>query len=156
MSDEGTYSRRLGPRDRQVRVGDAEREAVADVLRREHLAGRLDDDEFDTRLTRCLAAKTKTRPDERTGALPADEPRTPRVMGSSGRRPWPLPLCFLPLLFAAIFISHGRAAGLLVPLLIWFVVRTFVWRGYGFGGAQPAGGFEEIHPPAPRGLSPPF
>ena len=52
MSDEGGYSRRSGPRDRQLRVGDAERDAVADVLRREHLAGRIDSDEFDERVAR--------------------------------------------------------------------------------------------------------
>ena len=58
MPDEIAYSRRSGPRDRQLRVGNAEREAVVEILRREHLAGRLDNDEFDARLARCLAAKT--------------------------------------------------------------------------------------------------
>jgi hypothetical protein len=137
MADEGTYSRRSGPRDRRLRAGDAERQAVADILRREHLAGRLDDDEFEARLTRCLAAKTYAELDELIGDLLPDEPQAARAMRSAGWRPWPLPLCFLPLLFAAIVLSHGRAAGLLFPLLILFAVRTFVWRGGGWRRYRP-------------------
>ena len=67
MPEESNYSRRSGPRDRQLRVGNAEREAVADILRREHLAGRLDSDEFDERVARCLAAKTYAELDELIG-----------------------------------------------------------------------------------------
>ena len=132
MSEESNYSRRSGPRDRQLRVGDAEREAVADILRREHLAGRLDDDEFDERVARCLAAKTYTELDELIGDFPADEGQARRVMGSWGWRPWPLPLFFLPLVVAAIVFSHGRAAWLVVPFFVWFVVRPFFWRGFGW------------------------
>jgi DUF1707 SHOCT-like domain len=132
MSDEGNYSRRSGPRDRQLRVGNAEREAVAQVLRREHLAGRLDNDEFDERVARCLAAKTYAELDDLIGDFPADEREARRVMGRWEWRPWPLPLVFLPLLVAAIVVSHGRAAWLLVPFFIWFVVRPFFWRGFGW------------------------
>lgn len=130
MSDEGNYSRRSGPRDRQLRVGNAEREAVAQVLRREHLAGRLDNDEFDERVARCLAAKTYAELDDLIGDFPADEREARRVRGRWEWRPWPLPLVFLPLLVAAIVVSHGRAAWLLVPFFIWFVVRPFFWRGF--------------------------
>jgi hypothetical protein len=132
MSDEGNYSRRSGPRDRQLRVGNAEREAVAQVLRREHLAGRLDNDEFDERVARCLAAKTYAELDDLIGDFPADEREARRVMGRWEWRPWSLPLVFLPLLVAAIVVSHGRAAWLLVPFFIWFVVRPFFWRGFGW------------------------
>jgi hypothetical protein len=134
MPEATNYSRRSGPRNRQLRVGDAEREAVVDILRREHLAGRLDNDEFDERLARCLAAKTYAELDELIGDFPADE-RDPR-RGSwrdvwAWRRPWPLLL--LPLLALAIVFSHGRAAWLLLPFLFWFVVRPFFWRGFGWG-----------------------
>ena len=93
MSDDGHYSRRSGPRDRQLRVGDAEREAVADILRREHLAGRLDNDEFDERVARCLAAKTYAELDELIGDFPADEREARRrergvaVLASAVRAP---------------------------------------------------------------------
>ena len=130
MSDQGSYSRRSGPRDRQLRVGNAERDAVADVLRREHLAGRIDNDEFDERVARCLAAKTYAELDELIGDFPADEHHARRVVGR-WRRPWPVPLFFLPFLVAAIVFSHGRAAWLVVPFFFWFVVRPFFWRGFG-------------------------
>ena len=41
------YDRRRGPRDRRLRVGDTEREAVAEILRQAHVAGRLDSTEFE-------------------------------------------------------------------------------------------------------------
>ena len=131
MSDEGGYSRRSGPRDRQLRVGNAERDAVADVLRREHLAGRIDSDEFDERVARCLAAKTYAELDELIRDFPADEHHARRAVGRWGRRPWPVPLVFLPFLVAAIVFSQGRAAWLVVPFFFWFVVRPFYWHGFG-------------------------
>jgi hypothetical protein len=132
MSDEGVYSRHFGPRDRQLRVGNPEREAVGDVLRREHLAGRLDNDEFEERIARCLAAKTYAELDELIGDFPADERETRLVVGRRGWRPWPVLFVFLPLLVAAIVFSHGRAAWLAVPFFFWFVVRPFFWRGFGW------------------------
>jgi hypothetical protein len=134
MSDEANYSRLRGPRDRQLRVGNAERDAVADILRREHLAGRLDNDEFDERVARCLAAKTYAELDELIGDLPAGEPDGQRATGTWGWRP-ALPFAFLPLLFASIVFSHGRAAWLLVPFFVWFVARPFLWRGFDRGAA---------------------
>ena len=132
MSNGETYSRRTGPRERHLRVGTAEREAVADILRREHVAGRLDIDEFDERVARCLAAKTYAELDQLIGDLPVDERRASGVpRREHWRRPWPLPLVFLPLLLAAIVFSHGRAIWLAAPFFFWFVVRPFFWRGSG-------------------------
>ena len=139
MSDEGNYSRRRGPRDRQLRVGNAERDAVADILRSEHLAGRLDNDEFDERVAACLAAKTYAELDELIGDLPAGEPDGHRATGTRGWRP-ALPLAFLPLLVAAIVLSHGRAAWLVVPFFVWFVVRPFYCRGPGAAGRAATAG----------------
>ena len=73
MHDETEYSPRSGPRDRRLRVGSAEREAVADILRREHLDGRLDDNEFEERLAQCLVAKTYAELDELIADFPANE-----------------------------------------------------------------------------------
>ena len=93
MSDQNTYGRRSGPRDRQLRVGNAERETVVEILRREHLAGRLDHDEFDARVARCLAAKTYAELDELIRDFPADEREARRMVGRRGPRPWPLRGC---------------------------------------------------------------
>lgn len=128
MTEEMSYSRRSGPRDRRLRVGTQEREAVAEILRREHVAGRLDNNEFDERLERCLAAKTYSELDNLLADLPI-EARVPRS-ASWSLRPWPL-LLLLPLIGVAIVASHGHTVWLLVPLLFWFGVCRFFWRGFG-------------------------
>ena len=120
------YNRR-SPRDRQLLVGDAEREAVGDILRREHLAGRIDNEEFDERVTRCLAAKTYNELDELIRDLPGSEPDLRWRPARPARRPRAFPYAFLPFVLAAIIFSHGRAAWLLVPF-IWFIVRQFSVR----------------------------
>src|SRR4051812_6149080 len=120
------YSPR-SPRDRQLRVGDAEREAAGDILRREHLAGRIDNDEFDERVARSLAAKTYHELDQLIRDFPASEPDLRRRAARASWRPGALPYAFLPLLVLAIVLSHGRAAWLLLPF-IWFVVRPLSRR----------------------------
>ena len=125
MSD---YSRRSGPRDRELRVGDAEREAVGDILRREHLAGRIDNEELDERVARSLTAKTYNDLDRLIRDFPAKEPDL--RPGGTGQT-WPrgdLPYLLLPLIIAAIVFSHGRAVWLLMPF-IWLVARRLSWRG---------------------------
>src|SRR5215475_3049057 len=128
MADQTSFSRRGGPRDRGLRVGTEEREAVAEILRREHIAGRLDNNEFDERLERCLSAKTYRDLDDLLADLPIEEPH-PRAAWWSPR-PWPL-LLFLPLIGVAIVASHGHEVWLLVPLFFWFGICRFLWRGFG-------------------------
>jgi hypothetical protein len=130
------YDRHIGPRDRRLRVGDNEREAVAEILRQEHVHGRLDSDEFQERLDRCLAAKTYADLDELVADLPSIEAEEGRAAWAWRWRPWPLPL--LPLaLIAAIVVSGGHLVWLAVPVIFFFVVRPIFWRswrrGYGPG-----------------------
>ena len=129
MSEEGNYSRRSGPRDRQLRVGMPKREAVADILRREHLAGRLDNDEFDERVARCLAAKTYAELDGLIGDLPADERDAPAA-GTWGRGPGP---CRFSSYRSWSRRSSSATARRLAPgpFFIWFVVRPIFWGGFG-------------------------
>jgi hypothetical protein len=127
MALETRYSSRSGARDRRLRVGTEEREAVGEILRREHLAGRLDSNEFDERLERCLSAKTYHELDALLADLPSEELNS-RGTGWSFR-PWPLLL--LPLIGVAIVASHGGAAWLVVPLFFWFGVGRFFWGGFG-------------------------
>jgi hypothetical protein len=49
---------RPGAHDLHLRVSDADRAAVADLLARHYGDGRLDQAEFDERVTRAMAAKT--------------------------------------------------------------------------------------------------
>ncbi len=72
-ANEIRYDRRSGPRDRMLRVGDREREAVGDILRREHVDGRLNSDEFQQRLERCLTAKTYADLDQLVADFPSEE-----------------------------------------------------------------------------------
>jgi hypothetical protein len=128
MAEVTRYNRRSGPRDRRLRVGTEERDAVADILRREHVAGRLDNTEFDERLEQCLSAKTYRELDDLLTDLPIEEPNSRAARWSS--KPWPL-LLVLPLIGVAIIASHGRAAWLLVPLFFWFGIGRFFWGGFG-------------------------
>jgi uncharacterized protein DUF1707 len=129
MAEQISYSSRSGPRDRHLRVGDDEREAVSGILRREHLAGRLGADEFHERLGRCLEAKTYAELDELIADFPRTETERWQPRPAWHWRAWPL--LFLPLVALAIVFSHGRAAWLAVPFFFWFVVRPFFW-GYGW------------------------
>ena len=116
-----TYRRHTGPRDRSLRAADADREAVAEVLRREHVAGRLDDAELDARLAACFGAVTYSDLDGLLTDLP-DESAPNRTRLPHLLPYWPLPL-LLPLFVVAVIASHGHALWLLVPLTIFAVVR---------------------------------
>lgn len=124
------------PRDRGLRASDADREAVTAILRREHVAGRLDSVEFDDRLSRGLAAKSYAELDELLVDLPMEN-RTPRR--SARFSPWPFPL--LPIVavaIAAIALSHGHLFWLAFPLFF-FVFRPLisgrrVYRRRAYGG----------------------
>jgi hypothetical protein len=127
------YTRRSGPRDRRLRVGDSERAAVADVLREQHVQGRLTSDEFQQRLDRCLAAKTYAELDALVEDFPADEGR------SRQGREWawrPRPLVLLPLVVIAIVASGGHLFWLAFPLIFFFVLRPLLWRSRGSRGCR--------------------
>jgi hypothetical protein len=126
------YTRFSGPRDRTLRVGDSEREAVAGVLREQHLQGRLTSDEFQERLDRCFAAKTYGDLDALIADFPADEARS-RVGRRLAWRPWPF-VPFVPLVLIAIAVSGGHLFWLAFPLIFFFVVRPALWGSRGFHG----------------------
>jgi DUF1707 SHOCT-like domain len=130
------------PRDRRLRAGDREREAVGEILRQQHAEGRLDNEEFQQRIERCLAAKTYAELDELLTDLPGPETERP-ARPTSARRRRPLPFALLPLaVIAAIALSGGHLIWLAVPLFFLFVVRPRAWRSAGPGhlaGARPCG-----------------
>ena len=53
------WTRRIRYADQNMRVSDAERNAVAEQLGAHYADGRLDQAEFDERITRTMAAKTR-------------------------------------------------------------------------------------------------
>ena len=74
------------------RIGDAERDRAAEFLR-EHLAeGRLDQMEFDERLTQALTARTQADLDPLFSDLPGPKPGQPAGgTGSFQAPPWQTP-----------------------------------------------------------------
>ena len=128
------YDPHRGPRDRMLRVGDAEREAVGEILRRHHVAGRLDASEFEERLERSLTAKTYGELDRLIEDLPSEgRPRGRLASRRRRHRAYPVPLPFLLVpaaLVAAIALGHGHLAWLVFPLLFFFVVRPLLWRSW--------------------------
>ena len=126
------YDRRTGPRDRTLRVGDSEREAVGEILRQQHLAGRLDSEEFEERLGRCLTAKTYLELDRLVADFPIRQADQGRVGRAWGWRPWPFAL--LPLaVVAALVLIGGHLIWLAFPLVFLFVFRPLAWRFWGHG-----------------------
>jgi hypothetical protein len=95
---------------RQLRVSDADRDAVVTELGEHFQAGRLDAAELDDRTGRALRAGTGGDLDE----VLADLPRPPRTSGEprAAARPRPplVPL-LIPVLAAAVLVAVGLAAG---------------------------------------------
>jgi hypothetical protein len=117
-----------GPHDRSLRAADSDREAIADILREQHIAGRLDSDELQERIDRCYSAKTYADLDAVVADLPREQPRPSDVRGL---RLWPR-FAFVPLLLIAIVaLSHGHLFWLAIPLVFVFVTRTMLGRGSG-------------------------
>jgi hypothetical protein len=91
---------------------------VADTLREQHLAGRIDTDELQERIERCYAAKTYAELDALLADLP-DEGRSARARPARWGAPRFALLPLTALLIAALTLSHGRALWLALPLAFW-------------------------------------
>lgn len=59
MSSQQQWTRRVRYSDQNLRVSDADRNAVAELLTQHYADGRLDQGEFDERVSRTMAAKTR-------------------------------------------------------------------------------------------------
>ena len=135
------YSRRT-PADRDLRASDADRNAVGDILRREHVAGRLDADEYADRYGRCLEAKTYAQLDALIADLPEGAEATyqpgPAVAGQpwrggpfyGRRRPWRVPVMVWLVVAGLLVALTGGGLGLwvLAPVVYFCVVRPLMWH----------------------------
>jgi hypothetical protein len=72
VDDAPDPAERSGVRPEDMRAGHADRERVLDRLRRAHVEGRLDDTEFDERITATFAARTYGELAELTVDLPPE------------------------------------------------------------------------------------
>jgi uncharacterized protein DUF1707 len=127
------WTRRIRYSDQHIRVSDAERNAVAELLGQHYADGRLDQAEFDDRIARTMAAKTRgdlaglfddlpetgpsgAGPAGPGGPADAGPVRGPRRRGGIAR-----PLLLLLLVFiCANFAWHAFTASL-------FFVQPLVW-----------------------------
>src|SRR6202035_3355303 len=107
MSDHSDhYDARHGPRDRTLRAADHDRDAVAEILKAQHVAGRLSADEFQDRLDRSMTATTYADLD----ALVADFPIEEETRAARPRR-HRIPRALAPLLIlAAVLVATGAHA----------------------------------------------
>ena len=135
-SNDYRYSPGDGPRDRSLRVGDREREAVGETLRKGHLEGRLDSEEFQARLERCMAAKTYAQLDELIADFPPEAPERARSSQTRSRWAWPPVLLLLPAVLIAAVAFGGHIGWVAIPAFFFFVVRPLLWRSWGGGYAR--------------------
>src|SRR5262249_44505194 len=123
-------------RDPNIRAADADRERIAEQLRRCHAEGRLDMAEFQERIERCYAAKTHGQ----LGELVRDLPRHEQERSLARHAPSRLPLFpLIPLLIALAVLAAATRHHffwLWVPL-VFLVLRMSWWRrGRFFAGPR--------------------
>jgi len=115
---------RIAGRDLNIRAADADRERIAERLRKAHAEGRLDMDEFQQRLEDCYGAKTLGELAALVRDLPRPESAEPRSRGWLRPSRWLL-VPFAPVLFALVLVS--AAIGHHV-LWLWLPLLFFCWR----------------------------
>ncbi|HLI39533.1 MAG TPA: DUF1707 domain-containing protein [Streptosporangiaceae bacterium] len=122
-----------------MRVGDAEREAVASQLREHYATGRLTLDELNERLDQAFAAKTRFDLAAVTRDLPqAGQPAagTPGPGGAPGPPGWPGQGTGVG---GPGWLRSGILAVVPVLLAIWGFLVLGSALAFGFGGGRPLG-----------------
>src|SRR5262249_31350519 len=93
-----------GPRN--MRASDADREAMAEVLRGHYAAGRLDAQEFEELIGRCFTAKRLGELDDLLIDLPREPaPQSPHRQAHYGYGPGWGPAFIVPIVIALIVAS---------------------------------------------------
>ena len=126
-----------------LRVGDAERQQAVSALGEHYAAGRLDQDEYDTRVQTAYASRTRVDLQGLFGDLPEPAPFRPlpapgwqdgRVARGrpSGRRPRPVlagvPVFPVLLVLAVVASALSRFPVFPIVLFLWFGLGRRVWR----------------------------
>lgn len=134
-----------------LRVSDADRDQAAAELGEHYQAGRLDQEEFDERLTAALRARTRGELDQLLDDLPAarrPDPPLPSGHAAAGPGFRPLLAALVPLVLVVGVVaasSHGRhdGSGPWPLLWVWWIIVPAVIfrmrRGWGPRGSGPGG-----------------
>jgi hypothetical protein len=130
------WTRRIRYSDQHLRVSDAERNVVAELLGKHYADGRLDQGEFDERVTRTMSAKTRgdltglfddlPDSDSTAGAGPADD--GPAVPYRGRRRHGLLRtlLLVIAVMICANIAWHALTSMFFVGPLVWGIVLVAV------------------------------
>lgn len=121
------WSRRIRYSDQHIRVSDADRNAVAERLAAHYSDGRLDQAEFDERVSRAMAAKTRGDLDGLFDDLPDPEPAGASGTGQAIPYRRRHHTAARPLLVVALVIALAIAVGHTVAAIFvpWFWVAIF-------------------------------
>jgi hypothetical protein len=111
-----------------LRASDADRERMIEMLRAHHLEGRLDAQEFEQRLQRCLQARTVGELNDLSSDLPDG-----RALGRTRTRNarWLLVAAPTAIVVAAAVLVTGAHALVPIPLLFFALARRCGWRWTG-------------------------
>jgi hypothetical protein len=116
------WTRRIRYSDQHIRVSDAERNSVAELLGQHYADGRLDQTEFDERISRTMAAKTRGDLTGLFDDLPETGPNGAGPAGPGG-----------PTDQAAPYRGPRRRGGIVRPLLLLllvFICANFAWHAF--------------------------
>ena len=115
--------------DARLRAGDSDRDRVADQLRKAHAEGRLDADELDERIDRCLHARTFGELLQLTADLRQPDRRDNVSLAPSRSRPrLRIVLAAILALWTLGAVTHGHphVIGLWVVLAFAFLASRLV------------------------------
>jgi Domain of unknown function (DUF1707) len=122
-----------------LRVGDSERQEAVSALGEHYAAGRLDQDEYDTRVQAAYASRTRVDLRGLFGDLPEPTPFRPlpapgwqdgRVARDRRRRPVLAGVPVFPILLVLAVVASAIARFPIFPifLFLWLGVGRRVWR----------------------------
>jgi hypothetical protein len=115
------WTRRIRYSDQHIRVSDAERNSVAELLGQHYADGRLDQAEFDERISRTMGAKTRGDLAGLFDDLPEGGPAGAGPAGPGGPND------------PAVPYRGRRRGGIVRPLLlllIVFICANFAWHAF--------------------------
>jgi hypothetical protein len=141
-------------RHSSIRASDADRDAVADRLRRAAVEGRLESDELEERLHAALRARTYGELDGLLGDLPAMPARSER------RRPGAARVAGTALVVALCMLAVLAMVSVIVVVaamtMAWWLIGALVWLSLRAGRGSRArrlGSRQAWHrPPHVRGM----